>query len=173
MEIQKQKVYLSLQKFFWVMGWLSAVSCAGFLIYFSISQIRGPYLSDIVWAQRSFGEIYSAITKGVGAVAFAFLMSTVFDILLKGRDENSKRTNIYLKLTCGCFVLRTVGALFWAFYSTIYVPLSYSGHLKFDLDTWISFLNVVLAFEFLLYAVTIWVLFKHFIKMVEFESEVV
>jgi hypothetical protein len=164
------KVTRALQNMFWCLGWAIlalTVVHVGVEAYsfYSTSMFQRQ-------AEFSFVRSASALLSSVGAAFFAFLMSAVFGMLFHRAPVESQKAEAFLVLCCLGFagegVVRIVSWGLWLRYAS------------FDLSSalgWLSvsstLLSLCMHLVSLVYAITIYVLYRHFYRLVSFESEVV
>lgn len=171
------KLLKTLQKFFW---WAACVLVA--LTFFSIGMMvymhlhPAPNLFGLL-DRASVWDQLGAIIDGVAKFSFAFLMSTVFGLLGDRQAVDLERGNRFLKITVIAFALEALyGEVLW-----FKVHSQHSWSCSGSLCDWeVQLLNLVSPLTtFLtnltpaLFAVTIYILYRHFTRMVEFEAGVV
>lgn len=161
---------LLLQRLFWVLGWsilvLAAFTVAAEAFYF----FKPMTVGGIPMPKRDFVFLNNSrvLFSSLGQAFFAFLVSSVFDMIFHKAPVKSQQTESFLTLACLGFVGEGILGLFsWAQLGVLMWP-------NFDLLTGLTYLlSIVPPLISFVYAITISVLFKHFSQMVAFESEVV
>jgi magnesium-transporting ATPase (P-type) len=171
-----------LQRIFWTLGWsvlvLAIASIVSEALYYfyppSEVSLFGEKLNIGPEHHFSFLEQMRILFSSIGQAFFAFLVSAIFDMIFHRAPVGSQRTERFLVLTCVGFVGEgLLGLVLWGQVGIQIVP-------QFEMSTSLGLISV---FNYLLslfpnlisfvYAITIYVLYKHFSQMVAFESEVV
>lgn len=159
----ESKVVNGLQRFFWIAGWLMLAVTA-------LSILTAVYLYT------------KGLVVDLTQAFFAFFMSAVFGMIFHRQPVGSQRAERFLIITCCGFVLESLIRV----YSTVEFairqgllcnlvenPILNCGPLANTLQI-VSHMTVLAsALSPLLFAITIYVLFRHFTRMVTFEAEVV
>jgi len=163
-----------LQKFFWAIGWamlalvLINIGCEVYR-YFSYEP---GFLGEFFNKQPQFSLLTQlrVLCSGIANAFFAFLMSSVFAMIFQ-RTPPSAQAERFLILTCAGFVGE--GLL------TLYNWITGLSHLQFGNESWqimtvmAYVLSVFTPLMSFIFAMTIYVLYKHFTRLITFESEVV
>jgi hypothetical protein len=175
------KLLSGLRRFFWTAGWVYlavTVLAIGGAIY---QQVQTRFVSvpglDVEWANSARLLMhFQSFAGSLSEIFFAFLMSTVFGMLAR-ETVSMERANRFLKITCCAFLLQSLlGMSSWVF--TFKFKQLYCGSEGCDLGGMFFLLTseaiaLVMVLSPVLYAVTIYVLYNHFTRMVQFEAEVV
>lgn len=177
MEISvKQKLIPSLQKTFWIVGWfILALTVVNIAV--QAFQYFNPITSELITLPKqhfSFLHSMQLLFSGIAQAFFAFLVSAVFGMAFKTSPIQKQQTEAFLILTCLGFCAEGfIGLASWIKmiidilphfdYSSFFGALSLTGYLLSIFGNLISFV----------YAITIYILYKHFSKMVSFEEEVI
>ena len=161
-----------LQKIFWVIGWLVMVF-AFIRIFHQVYLFTNPELVGHVGSFR-FLDSMKLVFSAIAQAFFAFLVSSVFDMLTHRGPKNLAQSEKYLLLTCLGFVGEGMLAISswlsgWSFL--------FSGGISANLNTYLAVAGQVLNLFPLLtsfvYGASIYILFRTFSQMVTFESEVI
>jgi hypothetical protein len=159
-----------LQRLFWVVGWvLIVVAAAG--VYQTLNNGIFHFQPEPEHYLPQFKKFVETLTEGF----FAFLMSTVFGMIFHREPVSSVRGERFMKITCLCYLLQAVIQVYTWFYGIFLIrgPCPDCG-LAMGTTMWGLYLLVGIAsLGPALYAVIIFVLYRHFTRMVKFESEVV
>jgi hypothetical protein len=181
----KNKVLGNLQKLFYGIGWLMTALTVISLAVAAVTYLRisASNLSGFFPTESflfSFVTPVQAFFSGIANATFAFLMSAVFRMIRKGKPVRMAQAEKFLKLCCGSFlILGVMNVILFIQRTILDLEAEFSAGSSYVQlrDHALSFLTHTIALtEYLtpfFYAVTIFVLFHHFSKMVAFESEVV
>lgn len=168
-----------LQKIFQFVGWsililaLMRMLYEAYTFFFASEELHS--LSPQV--EFSFLSSFSDLFSYLAQAYFAFLVSSVFAMVFNRgvhrEPAGLARAQRFLVLTCGAFVIDGLLALV----SWLQAGVYFVNHIQFS---WMGLLSVG---AFLLgaaqgailfvYAISIYVLFRHFVSLVQFEAEVV
>ncbi len=172
-----------LEKVFRILGWATLVLAVLSLVtqgfnFFNPSQ----YMPTPEFHFLKQMEIFFST---IGLAFFAFLISAVFKMILHKAPVNMEQTERYLILTCIGFAGEGLFALSGWLQSTAYVFSRMIGDwgtivsdpMLFALSDGTLLLGHLISlftnFIPFVYAISVYVLFKHFSQLVTFESEVV
>lgn len=168
------KLVTFLQKTFRVIGW-SILALAVMSIAKETYEFFKPTSEMIQFQQprelqfmKSVANIFSYLSQAY----FAFLVSAVFDMVFHRAPIRTAQAERFLFLTCAGFfvegVFNIIGWIQTAVYFN-YIDFSWMGILGVGAFI-LGVFPVVISF---VYAISIYVLFRHFSQMVTFEAEVV
>ena len=161
-----------LQIFFWLAGWailVLGVANAGLpfireYIFNSNTSFAHIYKNDFS-VVISFQQIFSAIGEGF----FAFLTSAVFGMIFR-KEPASRQTERFLNLTCLGFLGSGVLSLY-SWFTIIGPMMGQEAPNAFYLASYAF--GLIPPLTNFVYAIAVYVLFRHFSQMVTFETEVV
>lgn len=165
-----------LQRIFWILGWsvlvLAMVNIAAEAYYFF-----RPTSNDLIqWPKHEFYFLKQMriLFSSLGQAFFAFLVSSIFDMIFHRAPVRRQQTESFLIITCIGFVGEgLLGSISWA-QSVLYIFPTFAKSTGPDLLSALSYLlSLFPNLISFVYAITIYVLFRHFSQMVTFESEVV
>lgn len=170
------KIIGRLQKIFWVIGW-SVLVLTGLIIGLEIYEFFRPVPeSGFVWPKREFNLLVSIklLFSSLAQAFFAFLVSAVFEMVFHRAPVRPQQAETFMRLTCLGFVGEgAVGVISWII-STV------QSFSTFDVSTGpgilmttTSLLSIFPSLILFVYAISIYVLFRHFSQMVSFEATVV
>jgi hypothetical protein len=164
------RLILWLQRLFWILGWsvlVLAVVTLGFEAYYFF---RPMSESIIQMPKREFFFLNQTrvLFSSLGQAFFAFLISSVFGMILQKAPVRMQQAGKFLRLACIGFIGEGILNLMgWA-------RIGFVLPMELDVLTLLTYaLSVFPVLNSFVYAITIYVLFKHFSQMVTFESEVV
>lgn len=166
----------ALQKIFWIIGWsVLALAVANIAV-----EAYGYFMpvSDgtVQWPKKDFQFFKAArlLFSSLAQAFFAFLVSAVFDMIFHRAPVRSQQTERFLILTCIGFCGEGLfGIILWA-QSAFYILPQYDFSSDLGiLSVTTYFLSIFSNLISFVYALTIYILFRHFSKMVTFEAEVV
>lgn len=168
------KVITWLQKIFWIVGWAVLVLTVGTIAFQTYDYFQ-PSTGLIQWPKKEFDFLHQTriLFSAVGQAFFAFLVSSIFGMIFQRAPARTEQTEIFLKLTCigfaGDGILGLISWIRSAFY--IFPQTMKSGwEILSGLSYLLSVFSILISF---VYAITIYVLYRHFSQLVTFESEVV
>lgn len=181
-------VLKKLEKLFWVIGWLLVASTlfgVGVYVYQYATlptSGAGDFFHSLGQRRGEF-QLFSALKtllSGFGESFFAFLMSSIFTMAIHRRPVNQARAERFLKCTClGWIGGSVIGIGLWIYSITYFFPQDYGSVMGLEIDytnlamqalAWGSGVIVILP---ILYAITVYVLFRQFSHLITFESETV
>lgn len=165
-----------LQKVFWILGWavlMLAVVNIGAEAYCYFR----PASNDLIqWPKHEFLFLKQVrvLFTSLGQAFFAFLVSSIFDMIFHRAPVKRQQTESFLILACIGFVGEgLLGMISWV-QSAFYIFPTFGNSTGLDILSALSYLlSLFPNLISFVYAITIYVLFKHFSQMVTFESEVV
>lgn len=174
----KPKFVSRLQIVFWVLGWatlaltLMKIGMSAFQHFQPAAEFeiipRAPFIF-LLELQKLF--------SGIGEAFFAFLVSAVFGMVYHRKPIGTQRNERFLLLACVGFLAESLlGALHMIRLGFQIIPdaLNSNSGTEYIASQIISyFLFFAPSILSSLYAITIFVLFRHFAQLVTFESEVV
>lgn len=177
--MKNQKVLKNLEKLFWVIGWVVlAITFIGVAAtvyrHYSPPEVFGQ---QVEFPSDSFALfIYlKQLFSGFGEAFFAFLMSSVFTMTIHRQPVDLERAERFLLCTCvGWIGAGVISMISWG--RTIYM-MSPGSSLILDNEwwqvgvtvlTWLGSLQSLMPF---IYALTVYVLFQQFSRMIIFEAE--
>ena len=181
--MKNKQVTQGLERLFWFAGWaIIIVTVLGFLA--TINSGLNLNIIGIDGAPSAMGEAMHVFSKfriliqGVAEAFFSFLMSSVFGMIFQGRPANFRQAENYMRITCVGIVLHSI----LSFSSWLLEVINYKPICLFDGDC-TPYMKVMAFCSYsmigigtlvpVLYAITIFVLFHHFTRMVAFEAEVI
>lgn len=154
---------------FLTLGWAS-LTIAGLNIYSSIRLMMGPRspFDQLLTAHETFLIQFKFLMGSLGDAFFAFLLSSALFMIRHQRPVESKKIDLFLKITCFSFLVEgLLGTLGWLKAS--------KPQESFDqISYWfVYFSQLAPSLMSCLYAVTLYILFHHFFKLISFKSEVI
>lgn len=177
--MENQKVLKKLETLFWVIGWVvMAITFFGVAAtvyrYWYPPEIFGQ---AIEFPSDSFALVLQLkqLFSGFGDAFFAFLMSSVFTMTIHRQPVDLARAERFLLCTSvGWVGAGLISMISWA--RTIYLMMPESSlildnewlQIGITVLTWLGSLQSLMPF---IYALTVYVLFKQFSKMITFEAE--
>jgi hypothetical protein len=177
-EVMNPKLIPCLQKIFWIIGW-AALTLAVFGIAIEVYQYFSPHEDPTLHINLSkydfnFLRSLKVLFSSIGQAFFAFLVSAVLGMIFHRAPVRTQQTERFLILTCIGFVGEgIIGVISWVqLLYELFSHTSFSGIIGWlSMGTYL--LNFVQSLSSFLYAATIYILYKHFSRMVTFESEVI
>lgn len=165
-----------LQRIFWILGWLIlglAVAMIGLDVYYHFKP-PSEFLSQYEFYLSKQTQLLCSL---LAQAFFAFLISSVFGMVFHKAPVKQQQTEVFLKLTCIGFIGEGVmGLVVWGYsivgLFTVEAP-SVDANIFQTLFHILSVLQIFPNFIPLVYAIAVYVLYRHFSRMVLFESEVV
>jgi hypothetical protein len=165
------KVIRCLEVIFWITGWSILVLTAASIGTEAYYHFRPVTESFFPKHEFHFLKQVRLLFSSVGQAFFAFLVSSIFKMIFHRAPARSQQTRAFLTLTCIGFAAEGLfGLITWIQIATYMLgqsnawgPLSVISYLLSLFPSLVSFI----------YAVTIYVLYEHFSKLVTFESEVI
>lgn len=165
-----------LQRIFWIFGWSILTLTAVAIATQAYEYFRPVSPIEIPWPKEQFSFLMQVQTlfSSLAQAFFAFLVSSVFDMIFHRKPAKPKQTESFLLLTCLGFVGSGVVGLIWWIQSafTLLPGFDTSSGLGL-LSIFNYFLGLFPSLMAFVYAITVYVLFKHFSQLVAFESEVI
>lgn len=168
-----RKLTLMLQKVFWVLGWVTILIATASMAFQAYNHFNPP---PEIWPKKDFSIVTQLhrLVSTMGQAFFAFLVSSIFGMVFHRAPIKKQQTEAFLTLTCFGFIGEGIfGIIDWIQFGVLVLP-------NFDLSTslgWMSIfnhlLNIFPNIISFVYAITIFILFRHFTNLVTFESEVV
>lgn len=177
--MENQKVLKNLEKLFWVIGWIVLA-----ITFFGVAATvyRYAYPPEVFGQQIEFPSDAFALFlqlkqlfSGFGEAFFAFLMSSVFTMTIHRQPVDLARAERFMICTCvGWIGAGLISMISWG--RTLYM-MAPGSNLILDNEwlqigltvlTWLGSLESLMPF---IYALTVYVLFKQFSKMITFEAE--
>ncbi len=189
----ERKLLLKLQKIYFFIGWgllaltlvVIGVKAQAFLGAPDDSLLSADLKAQFIPHYISHGQFYFVpesimLFDSLGYIFFAFLISEILKILANKNELNLERAERFLLVTSGSFMLKTIFALI-QFVEMMKVGTGGTackkifecgvGHELLVLSS-NTLLFVNQCVPSLLMAITTFILFKHFVKMLSFEAEV-
>lgn len=170
------KIIPALQKIFWIVGWSILALVVANITMEAYEHFKPAPDGLIQWPKKEFYFLKSArlLFSSIAQAFFAFLVSAVFDMAFKREPVRAQQTESFLLLTCIGFCGEgLIGIIEWV-QSAFYIIPQYdfsSGLGILSIATYLlSIFSSLISF---VYAMTIYILYRHFSKMVTFEAEVV
>jgi hypothetical protein len=170
------KLIPALQKIFWIIGWSVLALAVASIAMEAYEHFKPASDGLIQWPKKDFYFLKSArlLFSAIAQAFFAFLVSSVFDMIFHRAPVRSQQTESFLLLTCIGFCGEgLIGIIGWAQSAFYILPQSdfSSGLGILSVATYLlSIFSSLISF---VYAATIYILYRHFSKMVTFEAEVV
>lgn len=170
------KLIPALQKIFWIIGWSILVLAAASIAMEAYDHFKPASGGLSQWPKKEFYFLKSArlLFSSIAQAFFAFLVSAVFDMAFKRAPVRAQQAVSFLLLTCIGFCGEgLLSVIAWAQSLFYILPQSdfSSGFGVLSAATYLlSIFSSLIPF---VYAVTIYILYRHFSKMVSFEAEVV
>lgn len=165
-----------LQKIFWILGWSALILAAVTIASNAYQFFRPVSPTELSWPKEEFYFLKQVriLFSSLSQAFFAFLVSSVFDMIFHRKPVRSQQTQAFLVLTCIGFVGEgAIGLISW-FKSTFSVLPQFNVSSGVEILSFISyFVGLIPNLISFVYAITVYVLFTHFSKLVTFESEVV
>ena len=171
-----------LERLFWWAGWslilLMAFQIVGYSSEFLIRKtIADEQLFGNAWQlEFRLSSQLQSLFELHSAIFFSFLIASVFRMIRIGRVVDLERSERFLKLACIGFVGTGLLSLVpWLSNARLTVGALFSDG-SFAANIWNLVSMVIATFTCLvpfMYAITLYVLFRHFSGMVKFQSEVV
>lgn len=171
----KKKLMQKLEVLFWYLGLLSLALVVFYFGYEIYNYTQETNIRGYSYHQVDFIGLSFRLASGLGDVFFMLLVSSVFKMIINKEEVNFARSNRFLNLTCSLKLFSMVFGLI----SHINIHLAiYGPSTQNNLDLLsVNMLSSVTTFSKmgmeLIYVITIYTLYKHFVGLVEFESEVV
>jgi hypothetical protein len=168
------KLVPGLQKIFQVVGW-SVLVLAVVNIGMQIYHQAFPPTGLVPFGKEPFELLFQVrlLFTSLAQAFFAFLMSAVFDMVFRRRAVRAEQAEIFLKLTIVGFVGEgVINILSWVRMMWQIVVESPDREWMWAQGA-LYFLQIAPHLLNFVYAASIYILFRHFSALVEFESEVV
>ena len=171
----KKDLMEKLEVLFWYLGLLSLVLVLFYFGYEIYNYSQETNIRGYSYHQVDFIGLSFRLASGLGGAFFMLLVSSVFQMIVNREEVNFARANRFLNLTC---LLKLFSLVFGVIvqlkvYSVIHGPSS--GYQLEVLST--DMLPYITSFSKmgmeLIYVITIYTLYKHFVGLIEFEAEVV
>jgi hypothetical protein len=158
-----------LEIIFLTLGWAS-LTIAILNIYNSMRAMMGPRspFEQLLSDHEVFLIQFKFLMGSLGDAFFAFLLSSALFMIRHQKPVDSKKIDLFLKITCfGFLVEGLLGILGWINSSK---PQESFGQISY---WFVYFAQLTPSLMSCLYAVTLYILFQHFFKLITFKSEVV
>lgn len=172
----KEELLVLLKKIFWIIGWVTLGSIffalmMQFYIYLNPPELHGRSFFDFFKWSVQIKNLFSSL----GLAYFAFLISSVFSILLnKSLPEDLQQNRLFLRFAVmGLFGEGLMRITIWieqVGFNFSHYKMSTVSDIVYFVSLFLDFLPNLMP---ILYGITIYTLFTYFIKMIEFESEVI
>ena len=128
---------------------------------------RSPF-EPFFSAHETFLIQLKFLMGSLGDAFFAFLLSSALFMIRNQKPVDSKKIDLFLKMTCfGFLVEGLLGTLGWINSSK---PQESYGQISY---WFVYFAQLTPALMTCLYAITLYILFHHFFKLISFKSEVI
>ncbi len=177
--MKDKRLLTGLQKLFWIAGW----AMIALTIFGAVATIQSSshevQIDGVTPAMRDFFFVLSkfrVLVNGIAEAFFALLVSTVFGMIVSGQSAKTDQSNRFLLLTCWGLVGQSFLSLISVIHTVVQYPFMGLNNPSFYIKFMSVLGNVMSAAQSLvpiLYAVTIYVLYRHFTRMVTFEAEVI
>jgi hypothetical protein len=163
----EKRLEQNLKRLFWIVGWGLLLVIVFGLVATVKTLIASP---DAELSNHSFKLVSGLrmLFSGLAQAFFAFMMSSIFGMMFHGRPIHRERTDRFMILTCLGFVGEgVIGIISW-----VQLLITQLPHSDWLVETSYFFGGLSSLAPFL-YAVSIYLLYRHYSKLITFESEVI